>query len=249
MNPSEKYLQFTRGEYTSSVDGMRDWYLFHPGAEPLCVVVLHGHGSHGDQLVVENWRERLKDWHACLLELGASVLCPNLRDNAWMSAPAVEDLAALLRQLKAAHPWRRLVIASGSMGGTGAFIFSIRHPELVDGVVALGAATSLKTYATWCGQPGRLPVVGNIPAAIRAAYPTEESLADHDVCAHAGRLAMPIIYYHGADDELIPASEARNLAEKLKDKRDFSLKLVPGGDHDSPLPFFREGLVTLLGGL
>ena len=240
------YLQFARAEYTSAVDGLRDWYLFRPGNARLCVVVLHGHGSQGDELVTEHWRERLRDWHECLNELDASVLCPNLRDHSWMSASAVADFAALLRQLKARHPWEQLVIASGSMGGTGALIFASRHPELVDGVVALGAAAAMPHYAEWCAQPGRLPVCGRILEAIRAAYPTPESLAAHDVCAHADSLRMPVLFYQGVADEVIPASEAIDLAERLKDKSDFHLTLVPDGNHDSPLHYFREGLTRIL---
>ena len=236
-------FQFVREEYTSEVDGERDWYMFHPGKRPLCVVVLHGHGSHGDQLLV---RGDLADWRECLKELDVSVLSPNLRDNAWMSQAAVADLAALIVRLKAIHRWSRLVIASGSMGGTGALIFAMRHPELVDGVVALGAATSLRRYVAWCDQPGRLPVISEISAAIHQAYPEAAELAAHDVCAECARLTMPVIFYHGAADELIPSAEARSLAECLKEKADFHLTLVPGGNHDSPLPFFREGLDRIL---
>lgn len=237
---------FVREEYTSTVDGLRDWYMFHAGTRPLCIVVLHGHGSHGDQLLT---RADLEDWRECLRELDVSVLCPNLRDNAWMSSAAVMDLATLIRQLKSAHPWRRLVIASGSMGGTGALVFAVCHPELVDGVVALGAATSLARYAAWCEGPGRLPVVHEILDAIRVAYPTAENLAKHDVCALCDRLTMPVFFYHGAADELIPVSEAQALAERLKGTANFQLTLVPDGNHDSPLPFFREGVAKVIGAL
>lgn len=236
-------FQFIRREYTSAVDGITDWYMFHPGKSSLCVVVLHGHGSHGDQLLT---RADLEDWRQCLKELDATVVTPNLRDNAWMSSAAVDDLAALLRNLKTEHPWRHLVIASGSMGGTGALIFASRHPELVDGVVALGAATSLRSYVNWCDQPDRFPVIPEILAAIRQAYPTAETLAMHDVRGHCDRLTMPVFFYHGAGDAIIPVSEALDLAEQMKGKDNFHLTLIPGGGHDSPLPYFREGMAKVL---
>ncbi|MBQ4481501.1 MAG: alpha/beta fold hydrolase [Victivallales bacterium] len=236
-------FQFIRGEYTSAVDGATDWYILHPGARPLCIVVLHGHGSHGDQLLT---RGDLEDWRQCLKELDATVVSPNLRDNAWMSPAAVDDLADLLKNLKAAHPWRHLVIASGSMGATGALIFAIRHPELVDGVVPLGAATSLRSYIEWCDQPDRFPVIPEILAAIRQAYPTEEMLAMHDVRKHCDRLTMPVFFYHGEGDAIIPVSEALDLAEQMKGKENFHLTLIPCGGHDSPLPYFREGMAKVL---
>ena len=250
MNPAEfqpsSDFQFVRRKYISAVDGITDWYMFHPGTRPLCVVVLHGHGSYGDQLLT---RTDLEDWRQCLKELGATIVSPNLRDNAWMSSAAVDDLAVLLQNLKAEHPWRHLVIASGSMGATGALIFAIRHPELVDGLVPLGAATSLRSYIEWCGQPDRFPVIPEILAAIRQAYPTAEALSMHDVREHCDRLTMPVFFYHGAGDAIIPVSEALDLAEQMKGKDNFHLTLIPGGGHDSPLPYFREGMTKVLNAL
>ena len=231
-------------EYTSKVDGFRDWAMYSHAKDRPCVVILHGHGSQGDQVV-----EREKDinlWRRAMVDANVSVLSPNLRGNAWMNSAAVEDVAELLRNGRRNMGWSKVFIVSGSMGATGALVFGVRHPELVDGIAALGAATDLKRYSEWCaGQP--LAVVReSICNAIRESYGSDEEYEANSVCANAQALTMPVFYYHGDADNIIPVSEARALKGILGGKPNFHYREVPGGDHDSPLPFFGEVLAQLL---
>ena len=53
---------------------------------------------------------------------------------------------------------------------------------------------------------------------------------------------MPVWLYHGGADRTIPVSEARALAEILAGKEDFHYHEIAGGNHDSPLSFFQQGL-------
>ena len=238
-------MKLRRFEYRSAVDGKSDWYLLHdagPGRD--CVVVLHGHGSHGDQLLT---RPDLAPWLACLERLDVSVVSPNLRDNAWMSPAAAADLTHLLEEGKKRYSWRRILHAAGSMGGTSALIFSILHPELSDGLVVLGAATDIGRYCDWC-ETQQQPILREIHDAIRSSY-REEDYPLHNVCLHAEKLTMPIRFYHGGADRTIPVSEARSLAELLTGKKRFHYRELEGGNHDSPLPFFQEGMELLLADL
>ena len=231
-------MKFNRFEYESVVDGLKDWYLFHDaGAGTDCVVILHGHGSHGDQLLI---RPDLAPWLASLDRFGVSVVSPNLRDNAWMSPAAVSDLSRLLEEGKTRHRWRRIVFASGSMGGTGALIFAVRCPDLADALVILGAATDIGRYCNWCAGQTK-PVLKEIHDAIRSVYEGEDYPL-HNVCVHAASLTMPVWLYYGGADRTIPVSEARALAEILAGKEDFHYHEIAGGDHDSPLSFFQQGL-------
>lgn len=82
-------MLFRRVDYASPVDNAPDWYLQHDGAPNRpCVVMLHGHGAHGDQLLT---RPDLARWLPELAALQISLLLPNLRDNAWMSPAAAAD--------------------------------------------------------------------------------------------------------------------------------------------------------------
>ena len=117
-------------EYTSSVDGFRDRYFLHDAGKGTdCLVYLHGHGSDGSQLFT---REDIKVNLPLLAELGLSVISPDLRGNGWMCPAAVADLADILTSCRKKYNFRRFVFLGGSMGGTGALIFAVRHPELVD---------------------------------------------------------------------------------------------------------------------
>lgn len=235
---------FQRHEYTSRVDGLQDWYLLHE--EPLssiCIVVLHGHGSHGDQLITRP--DIAGSWVPVLLKNNVSVIAPDLRGNSWMSEAAAVDLYDLLRQRLKIRKWRKIIIVSGSMGGTGALIFAMLHPELISGVATLGAATDIGRYLSWTATQSH-PVLREIHDAIKTAYPDEANRLKHSVCANAGKLSMPVYLYHGSEDRTIPVSEAHSLAEKLSNKKDFHYHEIENGNHDSPLPFFEEALTKLI---
>lgn len=235
-------MDFQRLEYQSAVDGKTDWYLYHDaGPARDCVVVLHGHGSHGDQLLT---RPDLAPWLASLERWSVSVVSPNLRDNAWMSPPAAADLKNLLENGKKRYAWRRIFFCSGSMGGTSALIFAVLYPELVDGLVVLGAASDIGRYRSWCAAQTH-PVLREIHDAISAGY-RDGDYSLHNVLAHAEKLTMPLFLCHGEADHTIPVSEARSLAERLAGRKTFSYHEIKGGNHDSPLPFFPEGLEKLL---
>ncbi len=233
---------FTRVDYRSSYDGFPDWYLYRPGTGGFGVVVLHGHGSAGDQLVTR--ADLVREWLPALDCCGAGVAAPNLRGNAWMSEGAAADLAQLLRDCRERSGWKRVFIVSGSMGGTGALIFAMLHPELIDGLGVLGAATDIGRYRAWCATRPE-PILREIHDAIARAYPTKELQERHNVCRHAGRLAMPVLLYHGGADAIIPVSEARALAECLAGKPGFRYHEIVNGNHDAPLPFFGEALEAL----
>lgn len=131
------------------------------------------------------------------------------------------------------------------MGGTGAFVFALRHPEQVDGVAAFGAATDFKAYCQWIDSQ-EAPILKEIQGAIKENYPTEEAMDRHCAWKHAERLTMPIWYLHGGADQIIPVSQAHVLVEQMKNQPNFHYREIPGGDHDSPLPYYVETVTGLL---
>lgn len=221
-----------RLEYQSSHDGFRDRVLILPGDDPaFWIVVLHGHGSHGDQLYT---REDIRQtWLEPLIATGAGIITPNLRDNAWMNPAAAFDMHEIIDYLRNEYGLKKTLFCSGSMGGTGNLIYSMLFPEDVDAVIVRGAATDLKSYHQWCLMQKK-PILHEIAEAIDIAY-TEDELEKHSTLCHAEKLDMPIYFIHGGSDETIPVEQARRLAEKLHDKADFFYEEIPGGNHDSPL--------------
>ena len=227
-----------RLDYVSDLDGRADWALVWPGEiADLWIVVIHGHGSTGDQIftrkdILELW---LPEFRGC----GAGLLSVNLRGNAWMGPAAAHDLHQLITHMRDKFELRRTLLCSGSMGGTSNLIYGVLHPEDVDAIVARGAATDLATYQPWCMRQER-PVMQQIGAAIAAAYGgTPEECPDlyrrHSAVEHADRLTMPVALSHGGADQVIPVSQSRALVAKLSGQPTFRYDEIPDGNHDSPL--------------
>jgi pimeloyl-ACP methyl ester carboxylesterase len=222
-----------RLDYQSSVDGRVDYAYVWPGAKPdFWIVVIHGHGSHGDQLYT---RPDIRDeWLPEFRKTGGGIITPNLRDNAWMSRAAAQDMHELLAWLREKYGLKQTLFCSGSMGGTSNLIYAVLHPEEVGAVIARGAASDLKSYRQWCSHQER-PGVREIGEAVEAAYQSDEEYENHSTYANAHKLTMPVYLIHGGADEAIPVEQARMLAAKLKDKADFFYDEIPGGNHDSPI--------------
>ncbi|OGV67158.1 MAG: hypothetical protein A2498_02920 [Lentisphaerae bacterium RIFOXYC12_FULL_60_16] len=238
----------TRVDYTSGVDGLNDWTLLQPGRHTGWIVVLHGHGSDGNQVFV---RPDIRDTRLPIFEeLGYGVFSPNLRGNAWMSPSARDDLHAWLDILRAEYGAEKFFFISGSMGGTSNLIYAAVHPQDVAGVVALCPATDLPGYYRWCFEnPGG--VKDEIRNAIHAAYggsPAEQPKVydRHSALRNASNLTMPVVVIHGDSDPLIPVGQSRRLAESLRGKADFQYLELPGAGHDFPqdpvLPYIRRML-------
>jgi len=229
-------------EYQSSYDNFKDWAFILPGKNPeFWIIVLHGHGSHGDQLYTR--KDVRETWLEPLSATGAGIITPNLRDNAWMNPAAAFDMHELIDYLRNEYGLKKTLFYSGSMGGTGNLIYSVLYPEDVDAVVTLGGATDLKSYRQWCLKQER-PIAHEIAEAISTAY-KEDDLEKHSTLLNADKLNMPIYFSHGGADEIIPVEQARMLAEKLKYKPDFFYQEIPDGNHDSPL-YEIEGLNKIM---
>ena len=144
-------LCLERFEYTSSIDGTKDWFVYHhEGTGKDCILILHGHGSHGDQLLKKP--EWIALWERNVKKYNCNLLSPNLRDDAWMCPAAADDLTMILKAGLREKLWRRIIIIAGSMGASGGLIYAMRHPELIAGIAALGAATDIKSYQLWCDK-------------------------------------------------------------------------------------------------
>ena len=228
--------------YTSRIDGTVDWYMLHDaGRGTDCLVYLHGHGSTGEQLFT---RKDIQSRLPLIERLNLSVVSPNLRGNAWMCPAAVDDLAQLLTDCRDRYGFRRYVFVSGSMGGTGALIFAVRHPELVAALGVMGGVTRIDRYREFLRRGSR-PIHREILDAIEAHYEAAD-YALHDVAAQAEKLTMPLVYHHGAADEIMPVSEMYDLRDRLGNKPAARFHAIPGGDHDAPIPYFGETLEGLL---
>lgn len=248
---SSHYRNTMKLTYKSPFDGQEDWALAEPGQGGTWVIVLHGHGSTGTQIFTRT--DIAEMWLPLMREKGLGILSPNLRGNAWMCQAAIADLRHLLAIVKKKYPVRRFILASGSMGGTGALIYAVRHPEDIAGVCALCPATDIGRYHGFAKENGpRIAVLAEIAAAIENAYggtpaTAPASYAANSATAHAARLAMPVYLCHGNADVIIPVEESRTLASELKKLgRKCEYVELKNGHHDSPIPECLPGIDWVL---
>lgn len=236
--------------YRSAVDHADDWMLVEaPAAAVDWVVVLHGHGSTGDQLYT---RPDIRDtWLPLLRELNLGIVSPNLRGNAWMGPAAVADLRSIIRWVKQQGA-QRVLLLGGSMGGTGVLIYTSLHPEDVAAVVSLCPATDLSDYYAYASSKApSSPTIAEIVAALDAAYAGPPASRKPHYDAHSTRLnahalTMPIFIAHGDDDQTIPVDQARKLIEHLPAQCVHQYIELPAGNHDAPLPLAVQGLRWVL---
>lgn len=242
-----------RIDYTSRIDGHRDWGYVWQSDDPRApwLVNLHGHGSHGDQLFT---RPDIRNaWLPDFRRRSFSILTPNLRDNPWMGPAAAGDLHDLIVWLRRTYRARQVLLVGGSMGGSSTLAYCALHPKDITGAIALCPATDLASYYDWCkGQAS--PICAEIANAIRTGYQAEPSEApdlyrSHSAVQNARKLTMPLYVAHGAQDGLIPVSQSRRLAEAMAHARRFRYRELPTGDHDAPLTCMAEGLEWLMGEL
>lgn len=239
-----------RLSYTSAVDGVEDWALFRPGdpAKPV-LVYLHGSFSSGDQLFTRaDVRHHLLP---VFLREGLGLLTPNLRETTYMCPRTVVDTADLLDEIERRFaPQAGFLLLGGSGGASSAQVFAVRHPERVQGLIALGACDLVDRLDF--ARHSEIPVLQDLAQAIISAYGgTPEQCPEvyeaHSVIAHADRLTMPFLLASGECDALVPVEKVRLEAEALRRQPRFTYWEVAGGDHDSPLFLPVEEMLRLAG--
>ncbi|NLF29683.1 MAG: alpha/beta hydrolase [Planctomycetes bacterium] len=224
--------------YRSPLDGWEDRVFLRLPSGPgrPWVVVLHGHGSLGDQLFVREDIRRA--WLPVFVEHDVGILAPDLRGNAWMGPAAEEDLNRQIAAVREAFDVPVFGLVGGSMGGTGVLIYAGLHPEDVGGVVAYCPATDLADLvgSLAAAEKDGGEVIGEIRTAIEAAYGPagrSDTYARHSILANHRRLTMPVAVIHGDRDAMIPVSHARRLRERMGPRLGY--REIAGGDHDAPL--------------
>ena len=248
---SVHYRDTIKITFRSPYDGLEDWALIERGRTSTWVIMLHGHGSQGDQLFTR--QDVATQWLPFLRDRGLGILSPNLRGNAWMCRSAVSDLRDLVAFVRRKYDVKAFIFATGSMGGTGALIYAVNHPEDIAGVCALCSATDIGRYYAFCrANTNQLPVLDEIAAAIEKSYGGTPETAPanyrtNSTLNHAARLGMPIYLCHGDNDPNIPVEESRTLVAALEKhgKKHIYVELK-GGHHDSPIPELPKGIDWLL---
>ncbi len=221
-----------------------------PAGDPERLVVLvHGYGEHVG---------RYEHVARALTAAGSAVVGPDHVGHGRSGGePAlVEDFEAVVDDLRAVVQDARgdlpVVLVGHSMGGLIAARYAQRHRDDLAGLVLTGPAVGLgPVIEGWLAAPelpsdpidvavlSRDPAVGEAYAADPLVWhggwkrPTLEAFvaADRAVAEGPGFGPLPLLYVHGAEDQLVPAALARPAVERLAGP-DSELRVLDGARHE-----------------
>jgi uncharacterized protein len=222
-------LPFRRVPVESELGAMPAWLI--PGGSSTWAIVVHGHNSSLQtdlRIAPALHRAGLP---SLLISYRNDAGAPSSPDGLYhMGLTEWRDLQAAARYALA-HGARRLFIVGYSMGGAIVGQFMERSPLsrrvaalLLDGpVIEWKSVLSFNT--TEMGFPSlvALPLEWAIEARIDVDW---EQL---DMRAHADAFRLPILLFHGTDDEIVPIETSDEFAEELS--RWVTYYRVPHGGH------------------
>lgn len=234
-----------RCTFNCTLDGSRWPYLVQAcEGEPQAILLnLHGHYSDEWQGMTEEiYGDAFGKLRRECLRRRWVYVCAWYGGNSWMGPLAEAGMMDLIAALRGRWPGLPLHLMGGSMGGSSALVFAVRHPEVLSGVIALCPAADMEQYYHWCWERvAQSPTLANIANAIRlhygaAAHDLGKELHQRSALQNPGRLTLPVYLRHGDADALIPVDWTRQLAAKLKAMgRPVQYDELPGGGHDAPI--------------
>ncbi len=237
-----------------------------PAGDPARLVVLvHGYGEHVG---------RYEHVAQALVERGSAVVGPDHVGHGRTGGepalvedfePIVDDVRAVVQETRGDLP---VVMVGHSMGGLIAARYAQRHREDLGGLVLSGPAIGLgPVIEGWLAAPelpsdpidvavlSRDPAVGEAYAADELVYhggwkrPTLEAFlaADRSIAEGPDLGDLPLLYVHGAEDQLVPVMLARPVVERLAGP-DSELHVLDGQRHEVFNELGKEETIAMVAG-
>jgi dipeptidyl aminopeptidase/acylaminoacyl peptidase len=195
-------------------DGSTQYYVqmlpesFNPRRVHDLLIALHGQGSDRTQFAT-NPRDECRGARDAALAHDMIFISPDYRAPAsWMAPAAEEDLRQIIGELRAKYKVGKIILIGGSMGGTGALIFTIRHPELVGGVVSENGMANMLEYGNF------QDIIGRAYGASKKENP--EIYRERSAEFYPERFTMPVAFTTGGQDTVVPPQSVLRLAEAIK---------------------------------
>ncbi len=228
--------------YYSGIDGSYQPYVrylpraYKKGRSLPLLIYLHGYSPY---LNLVNWQGIPASLIALAEKKGYLIAAPFGRSNTDYQGIGEQDVLAVIREMKRRYgaDGRRLILAGSSMGATGAWSLSARHPGLFAGALMISGRGD---YYFW-HQLER----SQVPA-------WKQTLIDADFAGSqvTNLCALPIFCAHGALDDVVPVEEARYITSAVGAVNPGLVYVeVPEGDHNIWDPIlksrpFRDWLAT-----
>jgi pimeloyl-ACP methyl ester carboxylesterase len=171
------------------------------------LIALHGHGSDRWQFIADT-RSECRAVRDVAARFGMVVVSPDYRARtSWMGPQAEQDVLQIIEEIRKVYRPERIFVAGGSMGGTGALIFTALHPESVAGVCALNPTANLMEY------PNFEDAIQTSYGGTKSAVPDEYRKRSPELWPD--RFTMPVAVTTGGKDQLVPPASTLRLAAAL----------------------------------
>lgn len=230
-------------KYSYDHIGIKDYCYVEPNDSGNYIFLVHGHGSNADQLYTRE--DVFELWYPIIKKHNLGLINFDTQGNGWMNKYVVWAMEKMVKWLKKEYKIKNSIFAGGSMGGTSTLIYTLYHPEDVDGLIANCPASNMTDYYHSI-ITNEIPVLDEIRDTIKERYegtPEESSMyADSNANEKTEVFTMPMYICHGNADELIPFEYTEKLINIMKGKPNFNYKIIEKGNHDSPISAFEEEL-------
>ncbi len=211
------------GYYADLDDSFQPYLRYLPrsykkGQSLPLIVYLHGYNP---DYTILNWQGFPEDLYDFAEREGVLLAEPFGRGNTDFQGIGERDVLAVIAEMTrryGADP-RRIILVGYSMGATGAWSLSARHPGLFAGSVMMAGRGD---YYFWHGLDRR-----RVPAWKR-------TLIDDDFAGSrvASLRDLPIYCAHGAYDDMVPVDEGRFIARLIGAvNTNLIYREIPYGDH------------------
>lgn len=200
--------------FTATVDNTEQRYIlilpeaFTPAETHDVLIALHGHGSDRWQFAKDP-RDECRAARDAAAEHKMIYVSPDYRaKTSWMGPKAEADVVQIIGDLKRDYRVGKVYLCGGSMGGTSALAFAVRHPELLDGVASMNGTANLVEYE------GFQDAIAESYGGDKKTVPDEYRNRSAEFFPE--RLMMPIGITAGGKDDIVPSASAVRLAKALE---------------------------------
>lgn len=218
--------------FSARCDGTKQAYVlllpenFRPDQTHNLLIALHGHGSDRWQYIKEARAEcrAARDVGAAQ---GMIFVSPDYRaKTSWMGPKAEADVVQIIEELKGKYRVGKVFLCGASMGGSSALTFAARHPELIDGVIAMNGMANHVEYDKF--QDAIAASFGGTKKQVPEEYRQRSAEFFPE------RFTMPVAITTGGKDTLVPPQSCLRLAAAIK-KANPKVLLIhrPDGGHST----------------
>lgn len=172
------------------------------------LITLHGHGSDRWQFASSTaWNEciAVRDFAAARNMI---LVSPDYRaTTSWMGPLAEKDVVQIIEYHKRNYLINKVYICGGSMGGTSALTFTVLHPTMVDGVIAINPLANHLEFE-------------NFQDAISASFGGSKQQVPNEYKKRSAeywpeKFNVPVGISTGGQDTIVPPDSAIRLAGVL----------------------------------